>query len=45
MAGTARTLIPTATNNDADSPTWGDLKLSTPPLCAVEVASLGHSSC
>jgi len=44
MVGTARTQAPSATNNDAGSPTWGDLKLSTPPLCAMEVTSLGHSS-
>ena len=44
MVGAARTQAPTATNNDAGSPTWGDLKLSTPPLCAMEVTSLGHSS-
>ncbi|RID78527.1 hypothetical protein BRARA_A01342 [Brassica rapa] len=44
MVGAARTQAPTATNNDAGSPTWGDLKLSAPPLCAMDVTSLGHSS-
>ena len=31
MVGAARTQAPSATNNDAGSPAWGDLKLSTPP--------------
>ena len=44
MVGAARTQAPSATNNDAGSPTWGDLKLSAPPQSAMEVTSLGHSS-
>ncbi|KAF8099397.1 hypothetical protein N665_0245s0074 [Sinapis alba] len=37
MVGAARTQAPSATNNDAGSPTWGDLS-------AMEITSLGHSS-
>ncbi|KAF8105456.1 hypothetical protein N665_0157s0045 [Sinapis alba] len=44
MVGVARTQTPSATNNDAGSPTWGDLRLSAPPQSAMEVTSLGHSS-
>ncbi|KAF8044642.1 LOW QUALITY PROTEIN: hypothetical protein N665_7360s0001 [Sinapis alba] len=43
MVGAARTQAPSATNNDAGSPTWGDLRLSTSPY-AMEITSLGHSS-
>ena len=31
MVGAARTQAPSATNNDAGSPTWGDLRLSASP--------------
>ncbi|KAF8084499.1 hypothetical protein N665_0715s0005 [Sinapis alba] len=44
MVRTARTQVPSATNNDAGSPAWGDLKLITIPLCAMEVISIGHLS-
>ncbi|WZZ01302.1 hypothetical protein YC2023_073630 [Brassica napus] len=36
----ARTQAPSATNNDAGSPTWGDLKLSAPPQSAMEATHL-----
>ena len=39
--GTARTQVPTTTNYDAGSPTWGDLRRA-PLLSAMEVTSLGH---
>ncbi|RID43607.1 hypothetical protein BRARA_I00457 [Brassica rapa] len=44
MVGAARTQAPSATNNDAGSSTWEDLRLSALPSCAMEVTSLGHSS-
>jgi len=42
MEGAARTQAPKATNNDAGSPTWGDLWLSAPQV--QEATSLGHGS-
>jgi len=35
MVGAARTQTPSATNNDAGSSSWEDLKHSTPALCAM----------
>ena len=43
MVEAARTQASTATNYDAGSPTWGDLR-AAPLRCAMEVIALGHET-